>query len=595
MVAPKFKKFFISLLFFSLAIGHVVFGQDVQDFTVTDTDGNVHSLYADYLDEDRVVVIKLYWAGCPPCNATAKDVQDLYVKWEEGQGKVEFIALGTQGFEGDEDARGYIGRHGITFPMVSPDGNSLEAIDQFNFFGTPTYIIALPDRSMIFDPGRLPEVDAAISTAVNTAQAPECPTTPLRITSNQDLVNYQNQYPTCTELNGNLTIDGSISNLKGLEDIERINGSLLISGEGLIDLSDLVALNSVTGDIRILESPNLTSLTGLETITDFNGSIELQDLPVLNSIDGLRNMRSIGDNLIIQECHALQNLVGLRNLLNISSNLSIINNNNLSSLTGLESLRRVDEKLTIRSNSRLSSITGIEDLNLFGAIDIIDNPRLANCAISSICGLLGGDLAIPTNISGNATGCEDLEAVNNACNPVTQTTAFAIQVLDAFDKPVEGIKLIARTQSGESGNTLLGTTDPDGVFSFELPNETITSFDDNIFLAYQEPDDAFVTGVSVTDLVRIQRHILGLELISNPYALIAADANGNGSISATDLVFMINVILGRRSGFVNNQVFRIVTEDCTLGNSNCDSVELIENPGNSNQIMLRAIKVGDIR
>lgn len=594
MLAVKFKKFIHTMLLSSILIWNTSLSQVVQDFTVTDTDGVSHSLYADYLDQDRVVVIKLYWAGCPPCNSTAKDVQELYVKWEEGEGKVEFLALATQSFEGDSQTISYIERHGITFPMVSPDGSSLDAIEQFSFSGTPTYIVVAPDRSINLDPGGLSAVDDAIEEAIKI-EVPDCPTTAFRFTSNTELTEYQSQYPNCTTVDGNLTIDGDLTNLKGLENITTINGSLLISSNTLLDLSDLVALQTVTGDIKILESANLVSLTGLGSISNFPGSIELQNLPSLTSTEGLRNMRSVGGDLTIRDCDALTDLEGMRNLETVNGNLSVTNNEKMTSLSGLESLRTIEGKLNISSNNSLRSIEAISDLSLFQSIDILDNQFLSDCAISSLCGLLEGDLAIPNNIAGNASGCESTEAVIGACNPAELATSFSIQVLDAFDKPVEGVKLIVSSSMGEVSRINLGTTDPDGVLNFDLPNADITSFDDNLFLEYEAPDNAIVSGISVADLVRVQRHILGLEVITNPYLLIASDANGNGSISASDLVFMINVILGRRTAFADDKVYDIVTEDCTLGLLNCDSAQLEKNPGNTNQIRLRALRIGDIK
>lgn len=596
MQVLKFKKIFVTLLLSSFFVCQFSFGQDVQNFIVTDTDGNQHNLYTDFLDEGRVVVIKLYWAGCPPCNATAKDVQEMYVRWEEGNGVVEFLALATQNFEDDDDTKGYISRHGITFPMVSPDGNSLDAINQFDFFGTPTYIIASPDRSMIFDPGGLTAVESAIQTAVDALVAvPDCPTTPVTISSNEELATFQSTYPNCTSLAGNLTIDGSVSDLKAFENIETINGSLIVRTNALADLSDLVALSNISGDIIIENSPELQSLTGLERIRSFSGSIELRDLPSLSSLRGLRNLQDLDGDLLIRQLDALEDLDGLDNLRDIAGDLSIVNNRNLTSLDGLEQLRQIDGNLEINSNDVLESLVGIEDLSLFSSLDIINNDQLSECAISSLCGLIGGDLAIPADIRGNATGCQSVEDVNNACNPSELPTSFSVQVLDAFDNPVQGIRLVARSATGEIANNTLGTTDPDGLFSFELPNQNITSFDDDLILEYEAPADAFVSGITVVDLVRIQRHILGLEVITNPFIQIAADANGNGTVSATDLVFMINVILGNRTGFDDGNVYRIVTEDCTLGDSNCDSSDLIRNPGNSDQIRLRAIKIGDIR
>lgn len=591
MKAPMFKKLVASFLF-SLCLIANINSQTVQDFTVTDTNGKVHSLYSDYLDQDRIVVIKLYWAGCPPCNSTAKEVQALYQKWEEGAGKVEFLALATQSFEGNAQTISYIDRHDITFPMASPDGNSLAAIEQFDFSGTPTYIIVAPDRSFIFDPNGLDELDAAISSLVN-AEVPDCPTTDITINSAADLEDYRSLYPNCTDFAGNITVNGDVSNLLGLDAIKTVTGNIDIESDALINLSDLSNLENITGTLRISGSENLNSLIGLGKLNNVTGSIVLSNLIKLASLDGIKNIQSIGGLLTIDNCGSLQSLEGLGNLQSINSSLTISNNVNLRSLDGIESLNRVNSKLAINGNESLTSIEGITNINLFSSLDIVGNTFLSDCAINSICNLIEGDLSIPTNISDNATGCESLSAVNAACSPAELPTSFSVSILDAFDKPVEGVLLSAKSNTGETTDNIIGTSDPDGLVTFQLPNENITSFE-GLILEYEEPSNATISGISVIDLVRIQNHILGLQPLTNPYAIIAADANGNGSVSATDLVFMINVIIGKRSTFGDDKVYQIINEHCSDSDIDCDNTPLIKNSGNLNQIKLRAIRIGDI-
>ena len=61
------KKFIAFLL--ALALGssmHAQFGT-APDFTVTDFDGNTHSLYADILDQGKIAVVQIAATWCPPC------------------------------------------------------------------------------------------------------------------------------------------------------------------------------------------------------------------------------------------------------------------------------------------------------------------------------------------------------------------------------------------------------------------------------------------------------------------------------------------------------------------------------------------------
>ena len=65
-----------------------------------------------------------------------------------------------------------------------------------------------------------------------------------------------------------------------------------------------------------------------------------------------------------------------------------------------------------------------------------------------------------------------------------------------------------------------------------------------------------IDGVSTLDLILIQRHILGIEKLSSPYKLIAADVDGNGRITATDLAQLRRHVLGlAQSSGDNSWVF----------------------------------------
>ena len=73
-------------------------------------------------------------------------------------------------------------------------------------------------------------------------------------------------------------------------------------------------------------------------------------------------------------------------------------------------------------------------------------------------------------------------------------------------------------------------------------------FSQNPLLAsYQidpERTDNPINGVTVLDLVLIQRHIIGLESLDSPYKLIAADVNNDRRVTALDLVNLRRLILG---------------------------------------------------
>ncbi|MBK9565423.1 MAG: hypothetical protein IPO37_09655 [Saprospiraceae bacterium] len=68
----------------------------------------------------------------------------------------------------------------------------------------------------------------------------------------------------------------------------------------------------------------------------------------------------------------------------------------------------------------------------------------------------------------------------------------------------------------------------------------------------------YINGVSTLDLVLIQQHILGINTISSPYKLIAADVDNNGTVSAKDLVELRKLILGIYNELPNNSSWRFL-------------------------------------
>lgn len=86
--------------------------------------------------------------------------------------------------------------------------------------------------------------------------------------SQADIDNFQAAFPNCTELQGNVTIQGNnITNLNGLSVLTSIGGYLYINENNtLTRLTGLDNLTSIGGYLYIYENNTLTSLTGLENL-----------------------------------------------------------------------------------------------------------------------------------------------------------------------------------------------------------------------------------------------------------------------------------------------------------------------------------------
>lgn len=128
------------------------------DFTVTNALNDEEiSLYANYLDEGKTVVIYLFFTNCPPCNSIASLFSELYQEWGNGLGDVEFIALSIKTYDNNGDIAVYHAAKNYPFPGSGYDGGGWDAAQLYRdgtfgiYLGTPTFIVVSPDGTVNYD------------------------------------------------------------------------------------------------------------------------------------------------------------------------------------------------------------------------------------------------------------------------------------------------------------------------------------------------------------------------------------------------------------------------------------------------------------
>ncbi len=171
------------LTFLMMYFGLILYAQQAPDFTITDSDGVVHHLYADHLDQGQTVVIELFFIACPPCQSLAPWMEERYQQWGAGQYDVEFIGLSIQIGDTNAEVADYKTQYGIEFPMAGGDGGAKDAATIYQsgtfgpYFGTPSLIVIAPDGTVNqgFATGDLN--DAIAATGATGGSSIEPPTT----------------------------------------------------------------------------------------------------------------------------------------------------------------------------------------------------------------------------------------------------------------------------------------------------------------------------------------------------------------------------------------------------------------------------------
>ena len=127
------------------------------DFSVTTSDGQLRKLYQDYVNQQKLVVLEIFFTTCPPCASHAPHFQTLYQNMTTAYpGKVEFMLLSDKSADTDPVVNAYLASKGLTMPAAGSSGGSLAAVQPYKsgtfglFYGTPTFIVIAPGTGEVF-------------------------------------------------------------------------------------------------------------------------------------------------------------------------------------------------------------------------------------------------------------------------------------------------------------------------------------------------------------------------------------------------------------------------------------------------------------
>lgn len=195
----------------------------------------------------------------------------------------------------------------------------------------------------------------------------------------QQIDDFSNNYSGCTEILGNVTIEGN-------------------TPYAITSLSGLSQLTSISGNLLIAYNDGLTSLSGLNQLSTIGGYLHIYDTGV-TELTALNTLNSLGRSLLIHDNDALTSLEGLDNITQILGSLTISKNDILSNIEGIGNI-----------------FYGITDLRIFL------NPLLSTCSLPRICNYItnGG----VNTISNNNVGCSSSAEIASTClttNPCTKS------------------------------------------------------------------------------------------------------------------------------------------------------------------------------
>ena len=152
---------------------------------------------------------------------------------------------------------------------------------------------------------------AVLMSLIQISSFSQCLPDGITFTTQEQIDNFQTDYPDCTVIEGNVEINGdSISNLTGLSSITTIMGDLIINGTYLTNLEGLENLLKIRRDLIIVSNDMLINLSGFESLDSICGNLTIGWNDLLPNLSGIDSINSesiqnlyIRENNSLQECH----------------------------------------------------------------------------------------------------------------------------------------------------------------------------------------------------------------------------------------------------------------------------------------------------
>ena len=258
-----------------------------------------------------------------------------------------------------------------------------------------------------------------------------------------------------------------------------------ITSQATLDAFAAEGCTSLSGNLRIQGSTNLTSLSGLGALTSIGQGLIINGNAALTSLAGLDALNSVGWFIDIRDNDALASLAALGNLTSVGIDLFIRDNAVLTSLAGLDALTSIGRNLNVSNNAALTaSACALKGLatqtspgsfafsNVSGTITI-DNNGGPSCGSS----LLSEMAACTTNTAVEGEEMSGFALQQAVPSPTANTATIRFSLAEAGDVRLsvydvlgrEVARLVDESRGGGAHDALFdGASLPSGVYIYRL-------------------------------------------------------------------------------------------------------------------------------
>lgn len=176
---------------------------------------------------------------------------------------------------------------------------------------------------------------------------------------------------------------------------QAVTGTLLISGDDIVDLGPLSSLESVGAGLWITGNAALANVVdAFPALTTVGGGIVVASNPSLVTFSGFASLNSTGDGIEFSLNDSLTSVSGFGALQSVGFSLEFVENPVLTTTPNFSALTTIASSLFMLQNGALPSVAGLGSLQGVGyALQVANNRSLKNvCGLSTV---LAADDAYP--------------------------------------------------------------------------------------------------------------------------------------------------------------------------------------------------------
>jgi|SRR5690554_1295834 len=208
------------------------------------------------------------------------------------------------------------------------------------------------------------------------------------------------------EIGGVLSIymNSSLKEIKNMNSLRSVNELNVFGNAKLLEINGFNALSNCNTTLTINVNENLETIEGFNSLTHIGEDLSIMSSNKLVKVKGFESLTHVGKNLLFGSNVLIKKIEAFNNLETIGEDLDLRYNWSLEALDVFQKLHRIEGRLIIENHKELQSLNGLSNLKLVERqLYIGDNPKLSDyCGLTPLIqtegGLQEGDNGPPYNV-----------------------------------------------------------------------------------------------------------------------------------------------------------------------------------------------------